>query len=349
MFKRIFFGWMLCIGLVYASEMFQSVPSSKALLVQHGEAKQQCPNCGMDLVKFYKTSHIHENHHYCSIHCLVEATKGIAPHDAKVVDTHTLEHIAAKSAFYVVGSTKPGTMTMKSQYAFGNEADAKAFQTQNGGEIVGFERAYALSKEDFEDDTPLLKEKRNQDMYDRGEKLYKNGCEKINVSRFGTVSELKASLNESCRLQTEEQAQMVAFFLWEHKAAPTSVSEEKIIVPKDAKCPICGMFVAKYPQWVAVIEDGEKNLYFDGVKDMMKYLFSQKKKFEKIYVSDYYKLKKIDAREAFYVMGANVYGPMGSELIPFVSENEAVTFMKDHNGKRVLRFSEIDEKSVKNL
>jgi nitrous oxide reductase accessory protein NosL len=44
--------------------------------------------------------------------------------------------------------------------------------------------------------------------------------------------------------------------------------------PKD-KCPVCGMFVAKYPDWVAafVFRDGS-TVFFDGVKDMMKYYFN---------------------------------------------------------------------------
>ena len=41
------------------------------------------------------------------------------------------------------------------------------------------------------------------------------------------------------------------------------------------KCPVCGMFVAKYPDFVARIsfKDGSY-AFFDGVKDMMKYYFN---------------------------------------------------------------------------
>ncbi len=35
-----------------------------------------------------------------------------------------------------------------------------------------------------------------------------------------------------------------------------------------------------------------------------------------IAVTDYYNLQKIDAKQAFYVIGADVYGPMGHEFIP---------------------------------
>jgi copper chaperone NosL len=60
-------------------------------------------------------------------------------------------------------------------------------------------------------------------------------------------------------------------------------------------------------------------------------------------------LKKISAAKAFYVIGSNVYGPMGTELIPFVSESDAIAFMKDHSGKRILRFQDISEKTLKSL
>ena len=33
-------------------------------------------------------------------------------------------------------------------------------------------------------------------------------------------------------------------------------------------------------------------------------------------------------QKAFYVIGSNVYGPMGEELIPFKNEDEAKKFMK---------------------
>ena len=68
-----------------------------------------------------------------------------------------------------------------------------------------------------------------------------------------------------------------------------------------------------------------------------------------MFVTDYYKLNKVEAKKAFYVMGSNVMGPMGTELIPFSSEKDAYTFLKDHNGKKVVRFEDIDEKLIKSL
>jgi nitrous oxide reductase accessory protein NosL len=127
--------------------------------------------------------------------------------------------------------------------------------------------------------------------------------------------------------------------------------------PKD-KCPVCGMFVAKYPDWVAslVFSDGS-TVFFDGVKDMMKYYFQMAKyapgktaaDIRAIHVTDYYRLQLIDGRKAFYVVGGDVYGPMGRELIPFEKEAGAQEFMKDHKGKDVLPFERIDLGLVKGL
>ena len=118
-----------------------------------------------------------------------------------------------------------------------------------------------------------------------------------------------------------------------------SLSEKvnKITVNKDEKCPVCGMFVAKYPKWAASIatQNHKKPFYFDGVKDMMKFYFNAKdyghKDFDKnkakITVSDYYTREEINARKAFYVIGSNIYGPMGNELIPFRTKKDAKIFL----------------------
>ncbi|MCU0594732.1 MAG: nitrous oxide reductase accessory protein NosL [Desulfobacterota bacterium] len=127
--------------------------------------------------------------------------------------------------------------------------------------------------------------------------------------------------------------------------------------PKD-KCPVCGMFVAKYPDFIAVITFGDKTrAYFDGVKDMMKYYFNLQKfnpsktrdDIARIHVTDYYSLGLIDGFKAFYVTGSDIYGPMGKELIPFEKEEDAKEFLKDHKGKALLRFQDITDDLVKGL
>ena len=116
-------------------------------------------------------------------------------------------------------------------------------------------------------------------------------------------------------------------------------AKERIELPKDARCAVCGMPI-KNKQWATLIKAGGKDYYFDGVKDMAHFYFADEVAKE-AYVSDYYTLEKLDAKDAFYVHGSNVFGPMGEEFIPFKDEAKAQSFMKDHAGKGVIKFDEI--------
>ncbi len=133
---------------------FQSVSKEEAILLQKGKNREYCHICGMNLVKFYKTSHAaKENgveHQYCSIHCLSKDIKdGAQLENPQVVDVSSLKFIPVTEAYYVVGSKKPATMSRVSKYAFKSLADAKAFQAQNGGKIVDFYSAWQIAKKDF--------------------------------------------------------------------------------------------------------------------------------------------------------------------------------------------------------
>jgi nitrous oxide reductase accessory protein NosL len=124
------------------------------------------------------------------------------------------------------------------------------------------------------------------------------------------------------------------------------------------KCPVCGMFVAKYPDFAAeVIYPDGRRAYFDGAKDLFKYLLSPKaydpsrrrSEITAIHVTDYYSLAPVDGKRALYVIGSDVLGPMGKELIPFAVEKEAREFLADHKGKRILRFDEVTAELLKGL
>jgi nitrous oxide reductase accessory protein NosL len=124
------------------------------------------------------------------------------------------------------------------------------------------------------------------------------------------------------------------------------------------KCPVCGMFVARYPDWLCVVtfRDGAP-LFTDGPKDLFTLLLDTGK-FRgggesggvlAVGVKDYYSLKQIDGRKAFYVIGSDVYGPMGKELIPFEREDDAGAFLRDHKGTKVLRFGDVTPALLKSL
>lgn len=119
--------------------------------------------------------------------------------------------------------------------------------------------------------------------------------------------------------------------------------------PRDT-CPVCGMFVARYPDWIAtlVFADGMA-LHFDGPKDFFKFLHDvpryaagrRRDQIRAMGVTDYYGLRPIAAETALYAIGSDVLGPMGHEFVPLASAAEAADFMRDHAGKRLLRFAEV--------
>ncbi len=126
-------------------------------------------------------------------------------------------------------------------------------------------------------------------------------------------------------------------------------------VPATAKCAVCGMFVAKYPEWVSStrFKDGSLS-YYDGPKDMFSHYFDtarytpgkRQADMVTLTVKDYYTLAPLDARTAFYVTGSDISGPMGQELVPFRGEKDARAFKADHKGKRIVRFNEITLQSI---
>ncbi len=115
-------------------------------------------------------------------------------------------------------------------------------------------------------------------------------------------------------------------------------------------CPVCGMVVSKYPAWIASVryQDGHAH-FFDGAKDMFKFLLDMPRyapdhqihAVASLAVTEYYGLQRIDARRAWFVIGSDVLGPMGHELIPLASRADAEEFLRDHKGRRILRFDEV--------
>ena len=131
-------------------------------------------------------------------------------------------------------------------------------------------------------------------------------------------------------------------------AEPLDVLDDKV------RCPVCGMFVAKYDVWITQIRYDDKLVHsFDGVKDMMAYYFAPesfngkpREQIREIWVKDYYSLKWIDASKAFFVTGSDVHGPMGHEFIPFSSRAAADSFKTDHSGENLLTFDNITHEMV---
>lgn len=137
-------------------------------------------------------------------------------------------------------------------------------------------------------------------------------------------------------------------------------TERLLYIPlsKKERCPVCGMFVRPYPKWITQVQFEDGSHYsFDGMKCMFRFYFNpekfdttgKKRDIKLILVRDYYTLKFIRYDTAFYVVGSDVLGPMGHELIPFDSEKKAKIFLTDHNGLKILRFNQINPELLDKL
>lgn len=354
-FLRIILCVMLACEFSFA---FTKQATADPTLVQSGEKKQWCSVCGMSLKKFYKTSHVAylndgTPRQYCSLRCLVEdhLINQTDISNSKVVDAVSEKLISTKDAFYVVGSKVKGTMSKVSKLAFAKKTDAQEFIKKMGGELKNFKQAYDIAKADLSDDILMLEKKREKMLYPMGKRIYQKKCktDKLNAQEYLHVNELKVNVFKYCDNLKEKQAQAVAAYLWHEK----NNEEEKIIIDKNDKCPVCGMFVSKFSRWIAQIQTKDTHYSFDGVKDMGKFLHNPQKygakdsfKVEKILVTDYYTQKIINAKKAYFVQGSDVYGPMGAELIPFKSQSDAKTFLKDHKGTKIITLDQITHQII---
>ncbi len=119
---------------------------------------------------------------------------------------------------------------------------------------------------------------------------------------------------------------------------------------KDDRCPVCGMFVYKYPKWAAgfVFQSGAR--YFHCCPKCMVHNLLHVPKYQpgetrehirQIWVTEYYTTKPMDAREAFFVVGTSLVGPMGLDLIPVRGKTAAESLKNDYQGQLIVTLDEV--------
>ncbi len=140
-------------------------------------------------------------------------------------------------------------------------------------------------------------------------------------------------------------------------------------VPPDARCPVCGMFPARSPDWAAqiIFEDGDAH-FFDSPLSLFMYLqdiarYGPGRKAQQIvaqYVTDAGlppvsqdgmapKSRWIDARTAFYVHGSSAKGPMRAGNLPAFASREAAQAFAARRGGVVLTVDGINAPLIASL
>jgi copper chaperone NosL len=197
---------------------FQAVSPDKAVILQEGENKMYCPKCGMTLPMFYKTNHAAhvdgKNEQFCSIHCLAEAmADGGKVTGIKVIDNTTLEFIDVIKSWYVVGSSKPGTMSMTSKYAFEKKDDAEKFAKEFGGKVMTFYAVLDSVKSTLAQESAMIHKKQAM-MAQKGEMMYNNMCTPFDAN-FTSTSDAKTYLTtqKPCGEIKGKQLQAIGLYL----------------------------------------------------------------------------------------------------------------------------------------
>jgi len=133
-------------------------------------------------------------------------------------------------------------------------------------------------------------------------------------------------------------------------ALDTALPADSVMPGSKDRCPVCGMFVAKYSRWLAMIlfEDGRR-VWFDGPRDMLHYYLhmseyeptSRPEDVEAIYVTEYNTRRRVRAEGVYFVRGSEIAGPMGPEWIPIQGKQKAEMFLQEYHGESILRWEGI--------
>jgi len=129
-------------------------------------------------------------------------------------------------------------------------------------------------------------------------------------------------------------------------------------IPADARCPVCGMYPARFSRWAtqSIFKDGAAH-YFDSPLDLFVFLqgidrYDRRYTPDDVaisFVTDVESGQLIDAEDAFFVHGSSALGPMRDADLPaFASREAADGFIRSRNG-RVLTFMQITPELIQSI
>ncbi|MBL8458408.1 MAG: nitrous oxide reductase accessory protein NosL [Zoogloea sp.] len=129
-------------------------------------------------------------------------------------------------------------------------------------------------------------------------------------------------------------------------------------VQRSARCPVCGMYPYRSPQWMGqIVFNDQTASTFDSPVDMFRFLnnmvlFDKQHKpadVGAIWVADFGTKAWVDARKAFYVIGSKALGPMNDPNLPAFATREAADAHINAQGGKVMLFGEVTREVIKSL
>lgn len=129
-------------------------------------------------------------------------------------------------------------------------------------------------------------------------------------------------------------------------------------IPADARCPVCGMYPARFPRWAAqsIFKDGAAH-YFDSPINLFVFLqrvdrYNSRYAVDDVaisFVTDFETGQWIEAQDAFFVHGSSAFGPMRDADLPAFASREAADTLTRSRGGRVLAFTEVTPELIQSL
>lgn len=170
-----------------------------------------------------------------------------------------------------------------------------------------------------------------------------------------------ASANANANAEGDDMDFCVTSPAVAHDAASGLAPDAPRLPPADTRCPVCGMFPARYPRWAAqVIYTDHHAHFFDSPVDLFQFLRSVERHRPGFSRADILSIWVSDARaeappqwlpleSAWLVHGASVNGPMRTPDLPaFASQAEAESFAREHGGQ-ALAAAAISDEIVRSL
>lgn len=129
-------------------------------------------------------------------------------------------------------------------------------------------------------------------------------------------------------------------------------------IPEDARCPVCGMYPARSPGWVAqsIFKDGASHS-FDSPIDLFFFLqrvdhYDSRYTSNDVaanFVTDFENGQWIEASSAFFVLRSNIMGPMRDADLPAFGTREAAQAFARRRGGKTLMFTDITPELIASL
>jgi nitrous oxide reductase accessory protein NosL len=110
---------------------------------------------------------------------------------------------------------------------------------------------------------------------------------------------------------------------------------------KDARCKHCGMRIDPSSAWRAELVGADGSVTaFDTPRCALTSWRTGTTPARSIRVQDYYDRETRDGKEVRFVVGGDVVGPMGPDIVP-VDPARASKFVQDHGAERALLLDEV--------